>query len=197
MLGGLLPLLPPAQQGPPALRARHHWPLPASPHLPPRRGNRGPHDAGCYNDSPHDTAFFHPWQGRWRSDYGDFFLTWYSGKLLKHLELVLASAWDVINQAGRPRVLRAKRNTPSGPMYEFTPAVKLGIKVAGVHWHYSVASHAAELTAGYYNVPGRDGYEPIMAILRKYDANMSFTCVEMRDSDHPPNYCCSPEGLLT
>lgn len=91
---------------------------------------------------------------------------------------------------------RKRKRVQSGTLYEFTPAVKLGIKVAGIHWHYRVASHAAELTAGYYNVPRRDGYEPIMKVLRKYDAHMSFTCVEMRDSDHEREFNCSPECLL-
>lgn len=74
--------------------------------------------------------------------------------------------------------------------------VKVGIKLAGVHWCYRTPSHAAELTAGYYNVTGRDGYAPFFRMLRKHDASVSFTCVEMRDCEHPADSGCSPEELL-
>lgn len=74
--------------------------------------------------------------------------------------------------------------------------VKVGIKLAGVHWCYRTPSHAAELTAGYYNTAGRDGYAPFFRMLRKHDASVSFTCVEMRDCEHPPDSGCSPEELL-
>lgn len=33
-------------------------------------------------------------------------------------------------------------------LYEFAPAVHLGVKLAGVHWWHKSRSHAAELTAG-------------------------------------------------
>lgn len=36
-------------------------------------------------------------------------------------------------------------------------------KIAGIHWWYFSQSHAAEVTAGYYNVYGRDGYLPVCA----------------------------------
>jgi hypothetical protein len=42
----------------------------------------------------------------------------------------------------------------------------------------------------------RDGYAPIMAALAAYGARASFTCVEMRDCEHPPEGRCSPQGLL-
>jgi beta-amylase len=42
-------------------------------------------------------------------------------------------------------------------VYEFEPAVKLGAKLAGVHWWFKSRAHAAELTAGYYNTRDRDG----------------------------------------
>lgn len=80
--------------------------------------------------------------------------------------------------------------------FEFVPAVSLGIKLAGVHWWFKSRSHAAELTAGYYNTRTRDGYTPILKMLRKHNALLSFTCVEMRDCEHPPESMCSPQGLL-
>jgi hypothetical protein len=35
-----------------------------------------------------------------------------------------------------------------------------------------------------------------MRTLSKYNARLSFTCVEMRDCEHPPEGRCSPQGLL-
>ena len=43
-------------------------------------------------------------------------------------------------------------------VYEFEPAVKLGAKLAGVHWWFKSRAHAAELTAGYYNTRDCDGW---------------------------------------
>ena len=68
--------------------------------------------------------------------------------------------------------------------------------MAGVHWWFKSRSHAAELTAGYYNARGRDGYAPLMRALAAAGARCSFTCVEMRDCEHPPEGRCSPQGLL-
>lgn len=70
------------------------------------------------------------------------------------------------------------------------------MKLAGVHWLFKTRSHAAELTAGYYNTRDRDGYGPIMDVMKKNHARPSFTCVEMRDCEHPPDSLCSPQGLL-
>lgn len=81
-------------------------------------------------------------------------------------------------------------------LYVFEPAVKLGIKLAGVHWWFKSRAHAAELTAGYYNTRERNGYTPIFEMLARHDAAASFTCVEMRDCEHPIEGRCSPEGLL-
>jgi len=33
-----------------------------------------------------------------------------------------------------------------------------------------------------------------MAVLRRHRARLSFTCVEMRDCEHPPEGRCSPQG---
>ena len=39
-------------------------------------------------------------------------------------------------------------------------------------------------------------YDPIMALLASLDGRLSFTCVEMRDCEHPPEGRCSPQALL-
>ncbi len=67
---------------------------------------------------------------------------------------------------------------------------------AGLHWHYRTRSHASELTAGYFNCEGRDGYWGLVDMCRRHGVSITLTCVEMCDSQHPPQACCGPEGLL-
>jgi hypothetical protein len=50
------------------------------------------------------------------------------------------------------------------------------------------------LVAGYYNTRDRNGYAPLLAVLARHSARVSFTCVEMRDCEHPPEARCSPQG---
>ncbi|TKY70754.1 Beta-amylase 3 [Spatholobus suberectus] len=136
-------------------------------------GRGGPHDSGQYNQFPEDTGFFKR-EGTWNSEYGQFFLDWYSTKLLEHGERILVSAKGIFNSSG----------------------VTLSAKVAGIHWHYKARSHAAELTAGYYNTRFRDGYLPIAQMLAKHGVVFNFTCMEMRDGEQPEHANCSPEGLV-
>ena len=74
--------------------------------------------------------------------------------------------------------------------------VGVTLKIAGVHWWYRTQAHAAELTAGYFNAGGRDGYRDIIQLCAKYSAAFTLTCIEMCDSQHPPEALCGPEGLL-
>ncbi|KAL8479659.1 hypothetical protein ACS0TY_026017 [Phlomoides rotata] len=136
-------------------------------------GQGCPHDAGQYNSFPEDTGFFRK-DGTWNSEYGQFFLEWYSGKLLDHGEKILQAAQTTFQGSG----------------------AILSAKVAGIHWHYKTRSHAAELTAGYYNTRHRDGYLPIARMMAKYGVVLNFTCMEMRDGEQPSNANCSPEGLV-
>lgn len=163
----------------------------------PEWGHGGPHDAGSYNSREWDTGFFHNDGGSFESEYGKFFLEWYSGELAAHADRVLGAVRAVLAAPGRPRVAReAREQGDGGVMYSFAPAVSLGIKLAGVHWWFKSRAHAAELTAGYYNTRDRNGYEPIMQVLASHGAGASFTCVEMRDCEHPMEGRCSPQGLL-
>ena len=256
-----------------------------------RRGYDGPHDCGTYNSAAWETGFFVSQGGSWDTPYGHFFLSWYSGALLRHADRVLAAAASALNKRGRPRkALAAKEvhcpfSSPSSPtalqpqgsatnegaegdpavlprqrergacfckqqrmhpparmrlpaphprgasvlaacgcvalceggvlarlpdlspglsaalqhedghvVYEFEPACHLGAKLAGVHWWFKSRAHAAELTAGYYNTRERDGYAELMAVAKRSNVRLSFTCVEMRDCEHPPEGRCSPEG---
>ncbi|KAI8465551.1 MAG: beta-amylase [Monoraphidium minutum] len=163
----------------------------------PEWGHGGPHDAGHYNSKSWETGFFVSQGGNWQTEYGGFYLSWYSGLLVKHADRILGAAAAALNKPGRPRLLRSAVELDDGHVvYEFEPAVKLGAKLAGVHWWFKSRAHAAELTAGYYNTRDCDGYTPVMRTLAKYGARLSFTCVEMRDCEHPPEGRCSPQGLL-
>lgn len=162
----------------------------------PEWGLEGPHNAGNYNSRYWETGFFNDF-GSWETEYGDFFLTWYSEELIAHADRILKAANDIIDRPGRRRsILKAFRSLDGGSFFSFAPAVQLGIKIAGVHWWYKTASHAPELTAGYYNTRTRNGYVRIFETLAKYGVSASFTCVEMRDCEHPADCLCSPEGLL-
>ncbi|XP_057521076.1 beta-amylase 3, chloroplastic [Amaranthus tricolor] len=137
----------------------------------PEWGRSGPHDSGQYKQFPEDTGFFQR-DGTWNTPYGQFFLKWYSGKLIEHGEIILASAKEIFDATG----------------------AKLSGKVAGIHWHFKTRSHAAELTAGYYNTRDRNGYLPIARMFAKYGVVFNFTCMEMKDCEQPDH--CSPEGLV-
>ncbi|KAM0918636.1 hypothetical protein ACQ4PT_008725 [Festuca glaucescens] len=136
-------------------------------------GTSGPHDAGEYKQFPEETGFFRR-DGTWSTEYGHFFLNWYSGMLLEHGDHVLAAAEAIFRGSG----------------------ATLSAKVAGIHWHYRTRSHAAELTAGYYNTRRHDGYEPIARMLARHGAVLNFTCMEMKDEQQPGHAGCSPELLV-
>ncbi|KAJ0970743.1 hypothetical protein J5N97_018702 [Dioscorea zingiberensis] len=136
-------------------------------------GTCGPGDSGNYNQFPEDTGFFRR-EGTWNTDYGKFFLEWYSSKLLEHGDRILASAEEIFKGTN----------------------ITLSSKVAGIHWHYKTRSHPAELTAGYYNTRHRDGYLPIAQVLAKRGAVLNFTCMEMQDGQQPGHANCSPELLV-
>lgn len=89
------------------------------------------------------------------------------------------------------------------PDLAYTPApprqpgsLCLALKIAGIHWWYGSRSHAAELTAGYYNTDQRDGYAAVVDMCARHRVNLVLTCVEMSDSQHPSYAQCGPEGLL-
>lgn len=134
---------------------------------------RVPESAGFYNSSPQDALFFTD-GGDYDRFYGRFFLHWYSGVLLEHGEQVLSVANILFK------------------------GTKLAAKISAVHWTYNHPSHAAELTAGFYNCGNHDGYLPIVMMLAKQNASLSFVPVEpisvsQQDSYFNPLVC--PEGL--
>jgi hypothetical protein len=93
----------------------------------------------------------------------------------------------------RPPRARRRARSPERPA---GGAVEVSLKVAGIHWYFRSRSHAAELTAGYYNADGRDGYNAAVEMCARHGAALTLTCVEMCDAQHPPHALCGPEGLL-
>ncbi|CAI0374087.1 unnamed protein product [Linum tenue] len=146
----------------------------------PEWGDMGPQNAGCYNSLPPGVPFFGDGQENFISDYGRFFLEWYSGKLICHADAILAKAANA---------LRKYQQTVE-------TSVILVAKIGGVYWWYQTISHPAELTAGYYNTALRDGYDPLASMLSRHGAALHIPCLEMMDNENPPSYHCSPEGLL-
>jgi beta-amylase len=124
-------------------------------------GKASPSNAGTYNSQPpSSTGFFGSGNDNYKSDYGKFFLDWYFNALLSHAESILSSARSV-----------------------FGSSMAIAGKVAGIHWWYNDASHAAELTAGYYNTNGVNAYSKISSSFKKSSARFDFTCLEMSGTD--------------
>ncbi|GFZ06853.1 beta-amylase 2 [Actinidia rufa] len=134
---------------------------------------RGPDNAGSYNSQPHETGFFCD-GGDYDGYYGRFFLNWYSKVLVDHGD----------------RVLMLAKLAFEGTC--------IAVKLSGIYWWYKTASHAAELTAGFYNPCNRDGYAAIMAMLKKHGAALNFMCAECGLLDQHvdfPGALADPEGL--
>lgn len=131
----------------------------------------GPENAGNFNSKPpSSTGFFGEGENNYQSEFGKFFLGWYSDMLKTHVEKVLSVARDVFG------------------------SLPIAGKIAGIHWWYNDVTHAAEVTAGYYNINGHDAYEELAQVFAKTGARMDFTCLEMSGTD---NSCAStPEAVV-
>lgn len=135
---------------------------------------RGPDNAGTYNSQPHETGFFCD-GGDYDGYYGRFFLSWYSQVLVDHGNSVLSLAKLAFE------------------------GTCIAAKLSGIHWCYKTVSHAAELTAGFYNPCNRDGYAAIMTMLKKNGASLSLACADLHSlNQHEdfPGAFSDPEGLV-
>ncbi|KAJ0047878.1 hypothetical protein Pint_14875 [Pistacia integerrima] len=138
-------------------------------------GDGGPIGAGNLMQDAEKTEFFRSRDGSWNTEYGNFFLEWYSGMLLLHGERLCREATTIFRGA----------------------RVDTSAKVGGIYWHYGTQSHPSELTAGYYNTSTRDGYMPIARMFARYGFTMCCSCFEMRDVyEKHINPHSSPEGFL-
>ncbi|KAJ5072082.1 hypothetical protein M0811_09726 [Anaeramoeba ignava] len=138
-------------------------------------GHAGPNNAGTYNSLPSQTGFFSDNGGdNWSSAYGDFFLTWYTNVLINHGDQILGIAKNIFGSYN----------------------MRIAAKISGVHWWYMTDSHAAELTAGYYDTINHDGYNDIASMFKKHGVVFDFTCLEMSDSSQPSYAKCGPQELV-
>ncbi|XP_020576426.1 beta-amylase 1, chloroplastic-like [Phalaenopsis equestris] len=139
----------------------------------PEWGHGGPLGASNLTQNPEETSFFRS-NGSWNSDYGKFFLEWYSGLLLLHGEILFMATSAIFLHTG----------------------VKLFAKVAGIFCHYLTCSHPSELTAGYYNTLTRDGYLPVARLFSKYKIILCCPCFEIQDPEELNGSKSSPESFL-
>jgi beta-amylase len=127
--------------------------------------------------SSSSSSFFEETYG---TAYGKHFLSWYASELAAHADRVLERVRDAFHRVG--------------------VAPEIGVKCPGVHWWVNHPKRAAECAAGYYNDEDNDqgarGYADVVQTCAKFNASLTFTCVEMRDSDHDAAHKCSPEKLL-
>lgn len=140
----------------------------------PYWGLSGPHDAPRYDESPNSTNFFRDHGGSWETPYGNFFLSWYSDQLLSHGDRLLSIASKTFS------------SLPLG----------LSAKVPLAHYWYKTRSHAAELTAGYYNTDSRDGYDLVAEMFARNSCQMVVPGMDLVDKDQPEGLRSSPERLL-
>ncbi|EOX95971.1 hypothetical protein QUC31_005312 [Theobroma cacao] len=135
---------------------------------------RGPDNAGSYNSQPDETGFFCD-GGDYDGYYGRFFLNWYSQVLVDHGDRVLSLAKLAFE------------------------GTCIAAKLPGIQWWYKTASHAAELTAGFYNPCNRDGYSAIAAMLHKHGATLNFACPELHLLEQHEDLreaLADPQGLV-
>lgn len=129
---------------------------------------------GSYNSKPWDTWFF---TRGFNTEAGNFFLQWYSSRMLEHGEDVLKQARSVIPVSDNQ--------------------VKLAVKISGVHWWKFTSSRAAEATAGYVSGSGVMAYGDIAKLLKINHSILDFTCLEMRTIDQPFLMArCGPRQLV-
>ncbi|XVF73208.1 hypothetical protein PTKIN_Ptkin12aG0182700 [Pterospermum kingtungense] len=117
---------------------------------------RMPDNAGSCNSQPHETGFFCD-GGDYDGYYGRFFINWYSAVLVDHGDRVLSLA-----------------------KLPFSGTCIAEKRLPGIHWWYKTASHAAKLTAGFYNPHKQDGYTAIAAMLEERGAALNFACAEVQ-----------------
>ncbi|GAB1221548.1 hypothetical protein ENUP19_0082G0079 [Entamoeba nuttalli] len=123
-------------------------------------GYSSPSNAGNYNSRPpSSTGFFGNGNDNYRSEYGKFFLGWYHQLLLDHTNKVLSIAKSIFGN------------------------LAIAGKISGIHWWYTDASHAAEVTAGYYNTNNQNAYTNIAQVFKNYGTRFDFTCLEMSGTD--------------
>lgn len=111
-------------------------------------GLSGPHDAPNYDQDTTIRNFFKDQGGSWETQYGDFFLSWYSDLLIAHGDRLLSSASSIFSDT----------------------TVAVSGKIPLSYNTSNTRSHACELTSGFYNTSNRNGYE---AVAQMFAGNMA------------------------
>ncbi|KAF5202931.1 Beta-amylase [Thalictrum thalictroides] len=138
-------------------------------------GLGGPHDAPSCNESPNSNSFFKENGGSWETQYGDFFLSWYSSQLISHGERLLSLASTTFSDS----------------------LVNVSGKIPLLHSWYKMRSHPSEVTAGFYNTNSRDGYDAIAELFARNSCRMVLTGMELSEKYQPHRFLSSPELLLS
>lgn len=69
------------------------------------------------------------------------------------------------------------------------------LQIPSIYWWYKTTSHAAELTAGFYNPTNQDGYSPIFDMLKKHSVTLKFVCPGTQSSAQEHEAFADSEGL--
>jgi len=141
----------------------------------PEWANLPPGHTLPYNGIPKNIPFFSNGTNNYDSDYGQYFLGWYSYRLIQHGQSVLSNAISILNI--------------------FSPNISVTAALECVHWQYQDPSHAAELTAGYKNDAG-DGYIMIVQMLKNLGVVLEFPCFDLSDGAQPSLAKSSPVELV-
>ena len=75
----------------------------------------------------------------------------------------------------------------------FKDSLQLTLKVPGIHWWSDHISRACEANCGLFNYCKEGVYEKLIKICAKYDAEFSFTCLEMSRNEEAGS---DPVGLI-
>ncbi|VVA96187.1 unnamed protein product [Arabis nemorensis] len=139
----------------------------------PLWGLGGPHDAPSYDQEPSSSHFFSD-GGSWESEYGDFFLSWYSSLLVSHADRVLSLASSTFSGTGLP----------------------LCGKLPLLHQWNKLRSRPSELMAGFYCNGDYDRYEAVAETFGKNSCRMILPGMDLSDEHQSPETLSSPESLL-
>lgn len=102
-------------------------------------------------------------------------LSWYTGKLLSHGDGLLSVASEVFGDL----------------------PVALSAKVPLLHCWHDTRSRPSQLTAGFYNTDGRDGYEDVAKIFAKHSCTMIIPGMDLTDGEQPQGVRSCPQSLLS
>lgn len=140
----------------------------------PPWGLGSPHDFLGNDRSPLSGGFFAENGGSWETPYTDFFLSWYSSRLLSHGDCILSLATSTFEDTG----------------------IAVSGRVPLVHSWHRTHSRPAELTAGFYNAAGRDSYSNVAKIFSRNGCGMILPGMDLTDEHQPAESRSSPQLLL-